>query len=76
MNSLQIDARSAAQGFPESRLPEFTVEDSAMIQGSTDFLGINYYTSEIVNDQEFDTSVVSYIADTGAGTSKNPNWYT
>ena len=30
----KVDAKSAAQGFEESRLPHFTAEESAMIQGS------------------------------------------
>ena len=43
----KIDAKSEAQGFPESRLPSFTEEESAMILGSSDFLGMNLYTSQV-----------------------------
>ena len=43
-----IDKKSAAQGFNESRLPHFSEEDSAMILGSSDFLGLNIYTSFLV----------------------------
>ena len=37
----QIDGKSLAQGFTESRLPEFTAEESQEILGSADFLGLN-----------------------------------
>ena len=43
----KIDAKSEAQGFEESRLPTFSVEDSAMILGSSDFLGMNFYTAQV-----------------------------
>merc|ERR1712123_522108 len=41
----KIDEKSTQQGFEESRLPQFTEEESAMIAGSSDFLGMNFYTS-------------------------------
>lgn len=50
-------------GFPESRLPSFTKEDSAEIMDSFDFLGINFYTADIVYTKESDPNVVSYYAD-------------
>ena len=39
----QIDAKSAAQGYSESRLPHFTEEESLEIQDSADFFGLNHY---------------------------------
>ena len=59
----QIDEKSAAQGFEESRLPHFSEEDSAIILGSSDFLGINFYTSEVVYPETSDISDVSFYAD-------------
>ena len=59
----QIDAKSEAQGFPQSRLPRFTEEESRMIANSSDFLGINYYTTEIVFQQPGDIADVSFFAD-------------
>ncbi|XP_045512038.1 myrosinase 1-like [Pieris brassicae] len=44
----RIAAKSAAQGFMESRLPEFTPEEVELIKGSSDFFGLNHYTSAIV----------------------------
>ena len=63
----QIDAKSEAQGFPESRLPRFTEEESRMIANSSDFLGINYYTTEIVFQQPGDIADVSFFADKDVG---------
>ena len=53
----KIDAKSEAQGFPESRLPFFTEEESALILGSSDFLGMNLYTSQV---GEFYPQVVGF----------------
>lgn len=32
------------------RLPEFTTEETALVRGSIDFLGFNYYTAFYVSD--------------------------
>ncbi|XP_047004347.1 myrosinase 1-like [Schistocerca americana] len=39
----RIDANSAAEGRPRSRLPSFTQEEVEYIRGSADFLGLNNY---------------------------------
>ena len=72
---LQIDAKSELQGFPESRLPEFTAEESNEILGSSDFLGINFYTSTIVYPRPGDISTPSYYEDKDVGGYPDPNWY-
>ena len=59
----KIDAKSEAQGFNESRLPTFTVNETAEISGSADFLGINHYTSHLTRPFESDIEDVSYFAD-------------
>mmetsp|Transcript_21880 Transcript_21880/g.21058 ORF Transcript_21880/g.21058 Transcript_21880/m.21058 type:complete len:91 (+) Transcript_21880:383-655(+) len=33
----------------ENRLPTFTEEESALVKGSFDFLGLNHYTSKYVH---------------------------
>lgn len=33
------------------RLPKFTKEESALVKGSVDFVGMNHYTSVFVTDQ-------------------------
>ena len=35
-------------GFEVSRLPEFTEEESTMLAGAFDFIGMNFYTSDVV----------------------------
>jgi len=66
----QIDAKSAEQGFEESRLPQFSEEDSAMLAGSYDFIGMNFYTSDLVWPQTSDINEVSYWADQDIGTTQ------
>ena len=48
----KIDEKSAAQGYEESRLPHFTEEEEAMVLGSSDFLGLNIYTSFLVYPEQ------------------------
>jgi len=71
----KIDAKSEAQGFPESRLPSFTEEESAMILGSSDFLGMNFYTAQIVYPEDSDPELVDYNADPDVGSYQHDTWY-
>eukprot|EP00095_Tigriopus_kingsejongensis_P005520 maker-scaffold282_size228295-snap-gene-0.16 protein:Tk05520 transcript:maker-scaffold282_size228295-snap-gene-0.16-mRNA-1 annotation:"hypothetical protein DAPPUDRAFT_243998" len=71
----RIAERSSAQGFSESRLPEFTTEEMDMVRNSSDFMGINYYTTAIVQDKAFDIEEVSNVADTGVETTDDSTWY-
>ena len=71
----QIDEKSAAQGFEESRLPHFSDEDSAMILGSSDFLGMNFYTAEVVYPETSDISDVSFYADQDVRTYQDETWF-
>ena len=72
----KIDAKSKAQGYPSSRLPMFTEEESELIRNSSDFLGINFYTSEIVFPHNEGIEDVSYHNDDDVIMYKDPNWYT
>lgn len=53
----KVAAKSAAQGFLRSRLPEFTEDEIKMIRGSSDFFGLNHYTTSIAYRDE---SVIGY----------------
>lgn len=41
----RIAERSKKEGFPRSRLPEFTAEEVEYIRGTYDFLSLNHYTT-------------------------------
>jgi len=70
-----IDKKSTAQGFEQSRLPIFTDEESAMILGSTDFLGVNMYTSQLVYPREESIETVDKANDDDVFEYQDPNWY-
>lgn len=44
----RIASRSAKEGFPRSRLPEFTSEEIDFIKGTADYFGLNHYSSDMV----------------------------
>ena len=74
----KIDAKSEAQGFLESRLPQFTEEDSQEILGSSDFFGLNYYTSNLVTktpEDEIDHAALGWATDSDVTDFKDSKWY-
>jgi len=70
-----IDENSKKQGLKESRLPEFTPEETEMLTGSADFIGLNFYTSQMVFPAEEDISKPSYFTDDALETYQNETWY-
>ena len=70
-----IDARSKAQGFNESRLPEFSDEEWKVVNGTADFLGLNLYTSYLVEPVDFPISDISVDSDVGAKQTQDETWY-
>jgi len=70
----KIDAKSAAQGLPESRLPTFTPEELTLLSGSTDFLGINLYTSSLVYPEDLGTEA-NYFTDSDVSSYQDSRWY-
>ena len=73
--NLQIDNKSKEQGFKKSRLPRFTIEEKDEILGSSDFLGINFYTSRLVIPKPGNINIVSYYEDKDVFAEPDPNWY-
>ena len=67
--------KSAAQGFNKSRLPEFTDNQKLIVQGSGDFVGLNYYTSYLTANKIQDISVVDYGYDQDIESFPDPTCY-
>ncbi|CAH0683986.1 unnamed protein product [Chilo suppressalis] len=72
-----IALKSAEQSFPKSRLPEMSAAEVALIRGSSDFFGINSYTTKLTyRDASLEGMypVPSYMDDMGAVMIKDPSW--
>ncbi|CAH2104413.1 unnamed protein product [Euphydryas editha] len=73
----RIALKSMAQGFPRSRLPQFTPEEVELVKGTSDFFGLNHYTTSLVYRNE---SVNGYYVspsqsdDVGVITYKDSSW--
>jgi beta-glucosidase/6-phospho-beta-glucosidase/beta-galactosidase len=71
----EIGRKSAAEGRPWSRLPTFTEEQRKFVQGSADFLALNYYTSDLAKPRmEVPGEQISWWADKNIDFSVNPDW--
>ncbi|XP_053375783.1 uncharacterized protein LOC123534954 isoform X1 [Mercenaria mercenaria] len=69
-----ISEKSRIQGYNESRLPEFTDEEKAEINGTFDFFGLNHYSSSYVtSDKKTDTNA-SYWDDQDTRGFADPSW--
>ncbi|CAK1541083.1 unnamed protein product [Leptosia nina] len=72
-----ISEASTRQGLNESRLKTFSQEEIDTIKGTSDFLGINHYSSSYVYRNQSVTnmhSVPSALDDAQVGTYKDPSW--
>lgn len=75
----RIGELSEKQGFSKSRLPEFTAEEIKMIHKTSDFFGINSYTSVLVtpNDDVKNPAkhpVPSFYHDMGTIERQDESW--
>ncbi|XP_071963681.1 lactase/phlorizin hydrolase-like [Antedon mediterranea] len=66
--------KSAMQGYPKSRLPEFTDDEKEYIKGTTDFFGLNHYTSVYTINVTTDTTDGAYWTDQNIATWKDEAW--
>ncbi|CAH1269388.1 LCTL [Branchiostoma lanceolatum] len=70
--------RSMADGLATSCLPEFSSEEKALLKGSADFLGVNYYTARLVSARaEGDDSKPADMLgedDADVHVEMNPDW--
>ncbi|KAG7299996.1 hypothetical protein JYU34_017033 [Plutella xylostella] len=73
--SERVAEKSAAQGFPRSRLPEFSEEEKQFVLGSYDFMGVNHYTGQLVTAENVpEYAVPSLLDDTGADLITLDEW--
>lgn len=70
----QIASMSEKQGYPSSRLPEFTEEEKKMIKGTADFFAVQYYTTRLVRHQENKKGELSFLQDVEIEFFPNPSW--
>uniref|UniRef100_H3B804 Cytosolic beta-glucosidase n=1 Tax=Latimeria chalumnae TaxID=7897 RepID=H3B804_LATCH len=72
----QICTMSEKQGFPSSRIPEFTDEEKRIIQGTADFFSLNYYTVRKVKFTQSPCITPSFNGDQEAEGIMDSSWPT
>jgi len=70
----RIRNKSLAQGFPQSRLPEFTPEEAARVSGTSDFFGLNFYHGFLIEHREFPLNPPNYSSDKDYTEQPDPSW--
>lgn len=73
----RVANRSISQGLSSSRLRPFTQDQIEFIKGTSDYLALNHYTSDIVyrnNSVIGMFEVPSFNDDAGFATYKDPSW--
>ncbi|XP_018320184.1 myrosinase 1-like [Agrilus planipennis] len=69
-----IGNRSSAQGFTKSRLPQFTSDEIDYIRGTSDFFGLNHYTTKLVRNSPATNNTVSFESDLQTEQFLNSSW--
>ncbi|KAL0850752.1 hypothetical protein ABMA28_006694 [Loxostege sticticalis] len=70
----RVDANSLRHHYSRSRLPHFTAEEITAIRGSSDFLGLNHYTTYLARKIGSTGTVPLYDEDVGAAFSQREDW--
>lgn len=70
----QIASMSKRQGYPSSRLPEFTEEEKKMIKGTADFFAVQYYTTRLIKHKENKEGELGLLQDAEIDYSTDPSW--
>ncbi|CAK9015753.1 unnamed protein product [Durusdinium trenchii] len=57
------------------RLPSFSKEEQALLLGSSDFFGLNHYSTDFVSGEEKGSETTeNYFADQGVKNTSDPRW--
>lgn len=71
----RVTFRDNLENASVSRLPKFTQEEIERIKGTSDFLGVNYYLTNLIsNAEEATNGVLSYDNDVRAVVGVDPSW--
>ncbi|XP_051820820.1 cytosolic beta-glucosidase-like [Antechinus flavipes] len=70
----RVAAMSKKQGYPSSRLPEFTDEEKKMIKGTADFFAVQYYTASLAKHRENSGGEPSLLNDIEVEVFPDPSW--
>ncbi|KAK6982460.1 lactase-phlorizin hydrolase [Biomphalaria glabrata] len=71
----RVADRSQAQGLSQSRLPPFTEDEKQIVNGSSDFFGINFYSANYVtNDPQAPSNPPNYYNDQETRGETDPKW--
>jgi beta-glucosidase/6-phospho-beta-glucosidase/beta-galactosidase len=71
----RIAERSQQEGFPRSRLPEFTPEEVEYIKGTYDFFALNTYTTSLVKwSDDYPIGTPSWDADGSVTVYQDSSW--
>lgn len=70
-----VAERSKNEGFRRSRLPVFTKEEVKYVKGTSDFFGLNHYTTVLVEDAPFTPiGKPSVVKDSQTLYFQDPSW--
>lgn len=71
----KVQEMSSSEGLPQSRLPQFTPEESDILRGSFDFIALTHFTSDKVRPADEGTGDhPSHTTDVGVYRYRDPNW--
>ncbi|CAH2071514.1 unnamed protein product, partial [Iphiclides podalirius] len=72
----RVNNISQSQGFTRSRLPYFSNHEVNLLRGSSDFFGLNHYTTFLMSDllMQKDWKIPSWDHDTGVKMEQSPKW--
>nr|AEW46870.1 seminal fluid protein CSSFP020 [Chilo suppressalis] len=69
-----IAKKGKEKGFSKSRLPELSAEEMALLKGAADFLGMNHYTTFLVQKGSTDYESPSFLDDVNVDLTQGKDW--